>query len=431
MTRFLVLIAMLGAVVVPSHPSEPILDPSSSASSRTQIQESIRFRLEHGFSAEPELVASLLVERPSSVYGPGLSVDEVADLQSRADLRDRLNPALSFIAVHPSEFGGTYFDQSSGQLRLIVRTVPTTTAATQDELHGLLPVDAIVDFRQAQFSQDKLEAVRDDLVAEYMDGPATFAYVDPIANVVRLNVGANRLLQAEVSLRNRPDVVVALSDGPVAADACSSRTACTAPWRGGTYLSGCTWGFNARPTGSSSTRYVLSAGHCSHLGDNRIHNGTIVNTSVGVDRNSFDLSGTVSADAMRAPLKSFSGSKNLIYDSNYTKSHAITSFELTANQTVGETIAMSGISGGYVYGTISAVNIYAQCNRGSNTKMVYLMRASFNSLPGDSGAPIYWGPKAYGLDHGHLSGDNRALYSTIGRVNADMNSRLCLNSSCS
>jgi hypothetical protein len=67
MTRFLVLIAMLGAVVVPSHPSEPILDPSSSASSRTQIQESIRFRLEHGFSAEPELVASLLVERPSSV----------------------------------------------------------------------------------------------------------------------------------------------------------------------------------------------------------------------------------------------------------------------------------------------------------------------------------------------------------------------------
>jgi hypothetical protein len=427
--RLAIGLVLAGLLVVGTSPSSAAADQAMGASSPAS-SDVIRFRAEHGFDANPDFVAELLRADSWTKYGPGLTAAEVEDLDGRADLRARLDLAIGYVNQQSRQFGGAFFDQSAGELKLVVRVVAATTDADLGELETLLPSDAIVEFRRARYSMKYLEDLRDELFLSLPVDESTYAYVDPVENQVVLGAPDDVLDVAAVRIGSRSDAVSFTIGRRIIGDACSSRTACTSPWRGGTYLSGCTWSFNVRPTASSSTRYVLSAGHCSHLGDDRLHNGAVVNQNIGVDRNSFDLAGTVNADAMRAPLKSFSGSANLIYDSDFTKSHAITSFELTANQTVGETIAMSGITGGYVFGTINAVNLLRPITRGTDTKQVYLMRATFNSGSGDSGAPVYWGPKAYGIDHGHSDGDNRALFSTIGRANTDMNTRLCLNASC-
>lgn len=163
--------------------------------------------------------------------------------------------------------------------------------------------------------------------------------------MVVVTTAADHLALAQDLVASKSDQVAVSVGGPLVGDACSSRTACTAPWRGGTYLSGCTWGFNARPQNTTSgTRYVLSAGHCSHIGDSRTHNGAVVTTAVGVDRNVFDLpaSMNVDSDSMRAPLKADSGARNLILRSGTALAYSITSYEPTGQQTVGEGILMAG-----------------------------------------------------------------------------------------
>jgi hypothetical protein len=136
---------------------------------------------------------------------------------------------------------------------------------------------------------------------------------------------------------------------------------------------------------------------------------------------------------MRAPLKSDAGARNLVYISSANMAFAITGKIETSDQTVGVGIALSGITSLYVSGTIQATDILASVCRGADCYTMKLWRATFNSAPGDSGAPIISRtlPKAVGIGYGFASeSDRRALYSPINGVLADMHVRLCLDAAC-
>ncbi|MEO5966102.1 MAG: hypothetical protein ABIR11_11605 [Candidatus Limnocylindrales bacterium] len=68
--------------------------------------------------------------------------------------------------------------------------------------------------------------------------------------------------------------------------------------------------------------------------------------------------------------------------------YAITSKQSTGTQDVGDGVAMSGIGSSYVSGTVVAVALQRTVCRDSTCKTILMMKASFDSKPGDSGAPI-------------------------------------------
>lgn len=398
--------------------------------SAVQLDNAIRIRKELGFPAEPALVRIMLESGPWSDRGEPFSASEQADLAARADLRDRLEPALAVLRSAPEEYGGHYFDQESGGLVLVVRTLPTSDRVIE-AFKGLLPLDAVVKYVPSNYSKAAMVELRDLLFFALPADSSTSAYFDPISGTVHLAV-APEDLDAAVGLLGDNDQVTLTLGSPSVGDACVSRNSCEIPWRGGIYLSGCSWAFTARPTVTSSTRWVLSAGHCSHLGDSRVHDGAVVTTNTGVDRNTFDMSSPVS-ESMRAPLKTDAGARNLVYISSANMAYAITSKESTGTQDVGDGIAMSGIGSSYVSGTVVAVDLQRTVCRDTTCKTILMMKASFDSKSGDSGAPVISRtlPRAFGLNFGHEASDSRALYSPIDRVLTDMGARLCLDSGCS
>lgn len=412
------------------------MSPSTSAAdpvSATALADAIRMRSEFGFDADPLLVADLLKNGPRGKFGEALTPAEEKDLARRGDLRERLEPALAVLRKSPDAYGGHYFDQTGGRLHLVVWTLDATDNPTLIRFRALAPADADIEYRISMYSKRDLLAIRDELYSGLPQDTATSAYVDYELHQVVLGVAPKFLDDALSLVGRRTDVVTLVPGSDAVPDACVSRLSCEIPWRGGTFLSGCTWGFTARPVGTSSTRWVLSAGHCSHLGDDRIHDGSIVNTAVGVDRNSYDLA-SPTAESMRAPLLGDAGARNLIYISSANMAYPITGKEATASQDQGDGVAMSGVTSLYVSGTIVAVDLLRTlCRAAGDCVNVVVNKASFLSRPGDSGAPVISKtlPKAFGLNFGHDQGDDRALYTPIDRVLADMQARLCLNATCS
>jgi hypothetical protein len=400
----------------------------------TELAQATRMRSDFGFDAREETVVALLAAGVRTDRGEVLRPEEAENLRVRADLRERLDPSLQVLRSRPDEFGPHYFDQTRGKLELVVGLLDDGNADALESFNRELPRDAVVRFVQAQFSAAYLGALRDELFDALPPDPATSAFLDVSQARVILSVPKERLADATKLVGDRADAVEIRLGAATIGNTCVSRSNCVLPWRGGIYLSGCTWGFNARPTASSSVRWVLSSGHCSHIGDDRIHNGSIVNTSAGVDRNSYDLDGpTALAEAMRAPLKTDLGARNLVFISSQNLAYPITSKEATIDQEVGDGVAMSGLASLYVSGTIvTAPILHTLCRSTGDCVSIKTIKASFWTDFGDSGAPVISRtlPRAFGLNYGHEAGDNRAIYTPIDAVLTDMSARLCLNSGC-
>jgi hypothetical protein len=200
----------------------------------------------------------------------------------------------------------------------------------------------------------------------------------------------------------------------------------------------CTWGFNARPTTSSSTKYIITAGHCSRLSRNLTHNGSVVNVAPGVDQNTFDRTGTQASESLSAPLKADTGARNLIYISEQSPAYAITSTRSGFDQRVGDSVCMSGAMSapGYRCGVIELEGIFATLIRRADGKaqnFSALTRSSINVTAGDSGAPMISGtlPQAWGILNATNPDGSKSYYSPIDYVLSDLFLRLCLNASCS
>jgi hypothetical protein len=397
----------------------------------SQLANAIRVRTELGFDARPELVERILLERPGGTRGGGFTEAESTEVERRTQLMEGLGDGLAFLDDHRREFGGHYFDHRRHGVVLVVNLPPGTAASTTSALMASTPDEGLIEFRAVRYSLAELEAVRDAVFDALPRDQAKTAHVDPRLNRVVLSVPRGMVATADRIVENAGWPVLLEIGGPVTGAACVSRASCEVPWRGGIHASGCTWGFNARPVGPSSTRYVLGGGHCQQLGDDVFHDGAIVNTAVGVDRNTFDMANPTS-EAFRAPLQVDAGARNLVYISNGNMAYAITQVATAANQAVGTPIAISGRSSSYIEGTIQAVDLLAEVCRGSDCYVTKVNRVTFSIMAGDSGAPILHRtlPKAFGINYGTAPPDTRGLFTPIHRVNADMLTRLCVDAGC-
>lgn len=436
LVRKLVVVVVL--VLAMSSPLPALADvrPPQSAEA---LAEAIRFRTELGFDAQPDVVRSMYDRGDVTSLGLVLSTPERANLERRADLRQQLDPAVAYVDRNRSSLGGVYFDQSHGDLQMIVRILRDTPSKVIDELNALLPSGAVVRYEPAEHAESALVALRDDLEG-LVPSAVDFLAVDVIGNRVQVSAVAGREAEIDKVAADRVGLIDYVNQD-VVPSACSSRTVCT-PWRGGikTVADGlsCTWGFNGRPTSGATTIFLMEAGHCSRLNKNVTHNGAIVNVAPGVDMNTFDMIGNQWTDVLSAPLKAFAGAKNVIYINSGSTAYAITGLRTGAVQKPGDSVCMSGAASnpGYKCGTIELEGItltYARPVDGKTQTFTAMIRASMNHVGGDSGSPMIAGtlPQAFGILAARNTDGTKTYYGPIDLALSDVSLTLCVNAGCS
>ncbi len=165
----------------------------------------------------------------------------------------------------------------------------------------------------------------------------------------------------------------------------------------------------------------------------------VVNLAGGVDRNTFYFSGgSIASDSLRAPLKSQTGARNVIYSNDVSMAYPITAVEHYQDQDVGDGVCMSGASSnpGYKCGTIKYIDFQQPVvgPAGQTKTVTHLWETSFSTVAGDSGAPVFGltTDRAFGIATGRdTSEGSQLIYSSIDFVVNDMQVRLCLTAACS
>ena len=153
--------------------------------SADRVADAVRFREELRFDARPQIVETMLTQGQVTAFGLVLSSAEVQELQRRSTTREAMEEALTYVDSHPSDFGGVFFDQSVGDLLLIVNVVSGTSPEIVHGFQSLLPAAATVEYREVQYATNELAAIRQELLPLVPD-TIDFIAIDVVSNRVQV-----------------------------------------------------------------------------------------------------------------------------------------------------------------------------------------------------------------------------------------------------
>lgn len=205
-------------------------------------------------------------------------------------------------------------------------------------------------------------------------------------------------------------------------------------------MGACTGGFIAKKEGTSEYGF-LTAGHCFILeggsGDTWRHGGTAIGPSL---QNTWRNGAAADAGYIRILSSSLPSSKNQFISRPTDIVRSLTAVEGSAQQLVGESVCRTGRTSGQTCGTIVVRNVTRQSclPTGACRDIANQMEVSFDSSGGDSGGPVYWIERGYGI-HVHSQADApgaHGWYSTLGFASAQywtdwgVRYKFCLNAAC-
>lgn len=400
-----------------------------------ELLNGIATRAEFGFRADQALVEAALLD-PSfdQSYGVPLTIDEKADLEQRFRVQEELGPLVTFLnkTENSSLFGGIYLDQQRGGEIVVLLT--TIDAAVLADLAELVPAEGTLRVRTVTnslaWSTELLAKVDADLAFLQGQGiEVTSTWYSP--QDARVMIGVHGLDASESKLISvqYAGTVGAVEEAPFHPTACTSRTNCGSPIKGGLNVKptgggGCTAAFNARADGIFA-EYVVTAGHCvaPFLGVNWNHNGVVLGTGYN---HSWE---TDSRADMGIITDSEPLARNQVFAAGISDIRGMTSAASDASQVVGASVYRSAwASNSYTLGTITKAN-YSPTFAGSVSRLTHQWEWSKGSINGDSGSTMMLNLRLYGV----LAGSNgvRSHYGTIDGMSYELGIRPCLNSSCS
>jgi hypothetical protein len=412
------------------------------SSSGVSVADAMAFREEFGFKSDFGTVTAMLKDaRSDYTYGAPLSAAELANMLERLDQREDANALVAHIDANSPEFGGLYFTQGNGRLELTILETPSTTPEGRARAEALTPPRLPVSVQVVDHTWAELVAAQAAVDANRESLGVNTTWLDVRANkvVAVIDPGFPAAAVQEVA----PIVPIEVRQGAgLAPAACTSRIACT-PYRGGIKVSHpnvptCTWSYYA--TRGTAPKYVVTAGHCGKIGQLVRHNGVVVSTSLGVDRNVYDT--TWSASNSDSETAHVAGSPNAvspfntIWVSSTDKSHPITSTRSNSNHHFGDQVCFSGVFTGTTlcgFIDVEVVNGTVQRFDGRSMFLVNQVQMTRSGGSGDSGAPVYLAATAFGLAstvNGASNPPNKIVYSKIGSVMSDMQAQICLTSGC-
>jgi hypothetical protein len=156
-----------------------------------QIAFAETFRAEFGFRADPDYVQTTF-DNPNYTtddWSVPLSKTEVADLASRTQVREAIQPALSKADTEPG-FAGAYIDQQRSGLPVFLST---DAQSLTKAISPLVPDGISVEVRQVERSWDDLQAIKGKLAADdkelASEGVAVIsAGIDTSSNMVHVAI---------------------------------------------------------------------------------------------------------------------------------------------------------------------------------------------------------------------------------------------------
>ena len=361
-------------------------------------------------AAEATREAVSLVPDPSDV-------DQDPAAIARTRLADELGPIQAQLRVQaPDAFGGLWIDDLGEPHVAIAGNDPaleTTVSAT-------LSRPAV--FEHVRFSERELNQVMEQvegLVQHSVLGAGSMilggvevemVYISIPDNVVRVKVlSGSAADRAALAAQLGPGVDLEPTTERVYSAACTGRTNCGNPVRGGTQLyadggaKACTSGLGMRTVSLPLTYYVTSAGHCWGQPPGgplhrRYHPSSHYLSNTQTQPHLYQ-SGT---DVMWIQVAT-TDATNWIYYST-TSVRVVTSDESLSGEVLGEQVCSSKMSGNDC-GTLSSLNV---CSSG----ICHLRLATAQyACPGDSGSAVYQvtsGSNVKGL--GWMSGMTSGTY---------------------
>ncbi|MDN4601494.1 S1 family peptidase [Paenibacillus sp. F6_3S_P_1C] len=167
---------------------------------------------------------------------------------------------------------------------------------------------------------------------------------------------------------------------------------------------GCTIGFLAKAR-TTSSNFVITAGHCGTAGNSFKQGSNSIGT-MGARYNSGNV------DAATIGLSSLSYSNDL-----YTSASRGGYFDLvqgTNNEFVGEMTCLSGASTATNPVSCGVLKSKATSATFNGVNFTGLRTATYSTVPGDSGGPVYYSTILKGINKGYIGSDG--VYSHISNV---------------
>jgi len=391
--------------------------------------------------------------RLSAAWGAILTEQEELALNRRAEIQVELGPARTVAATYADVVAGVFLSQDSN-FDVDVAVVKAAPPEVVSAITKALPAGVLARPVVVERSRSDLRAIQARVMAEsarLAGGPVRISAVgiDAARGVVSVLVDGDADA-GRAKLVGQFGDAVDVRAGSFTPTGCTSTSNCT-PLRGGLEMLNplhpgyyqCSTGFNARPTAASSTRYILTAGHCwqDSTDSSFQHAGSSFGTAT------FDTFQNTTAphysDALLITRGTFGAGTpmNTIYIPNDVSAYTITGLVPYANQDVDDLVCNVGVHAtgarcGQITNVEYNVDIQPGGRWGSTIWFVFaLIEAKFAAQPGDSGGPVYVVHQAYGTATGSSSA-TRTVYSAIDLMLDDIDRfssytpRLCLNSSC-
>jgi hypothetical protein len=421
---------------------------AADAKDTTLYAQAFAFRESHGFLGDPSLVLSTLSDPAYSteMWGVPLSVDEIAELERRLEVRRAIAPAFAMADTLPDS-AGQYVDQLRGGMPVLLTT--GTAANLQQKLNELKLDGLKYDIRQVDWTLAQLTELHGQIVADWsvlrdLGIELQTVGIDVRANSVGVGVAAGVDAAARLVLE-RYGSHVSVYEEPIAAggDACNSRADCL-PIKGGIrmYRSGyanaptCTTGMLVRKY-LTSNLYVLTAGHCVELnggiGIRWKHHTTIWGTA---RYETWATGADADAGLIQIDSEDYPASKWEFFGVSKFDIRHFNDFEAGGTQYVGDQVCRSGAASGYDCGLIDLTNVTRDVD---GRAIDHQWQVDFDACPGDSGGPYYIQFTIYGIHSDSTSGcnpgTNHAWYSPMDWVvttlgNGGWDVILCLHSDC-
>lgn len=386
-----------------------------SATAQSPNSKAVEFREKWGLSTSQSLI-NQLADDPSAnrEYGVPLRDSEVEELVERGKISPQLDGLHAYIADHGNRFGGLYIDNPAGGV-VVIQVTPAATDANREAAAAAVPNWIETRFEEVENSINQLDEAHeqlDDLLREDTPEVEAITGIDHMLgeNVLRIRVLPESLDSVRSFVRELvgQELVRFEVGGYDQPSACTDRQNCWQdPLRGGitvykTVNSPCTIGYMVYNTDGG--RRLLTAGHCLASSGTRYHDGNSVggvSKSSWFDNSTSDFGILYGGDNLNG---SPDWSGHIIYRTNSDKAQVM---ETQAGPTtLGESVNMAGQTSGIEYGQV--VSLGHTSNWGGGFKLYHMMVGDFENAPGDSGAPVFYGSIAKGVQSGCVSDPGEA-----------------------
>lgn len=411
-----------------------MLAPSISAADENsgiseEIKEMIELRKEFGLEHNALNLSNLMDKKqlkPSEYLNIPLTVEEELEISTRIEMQEKHLPDFKKqinTVLDSSEFAGLFIDQAAGGIVKVGLTDKANDkSAKKEKLKSIFPNKNRIEFFEAKVSLNQLDDTHEQVAKKITE----FAEQGIVITGINTDIINNRVEIGVEKLSSENERILLDFLGSAASYTLLLEEKVSTPtsrnvWYGdmqaglrivnSTRATACT--SNIGITDGYGQYYVLTAGHCAILYQKFTQGGTTIGQ---VERHTGYNGTNADAMAIRVP-KSYA---NTFAYLNYSKQRRFTATQSTSSDSVGEIVYMSGISSGVKSGRITSLNYTAYYpNHGKGT--YYKQRlASYPTVGGDSGGPVYTSTTLRGIQSG-IRSDGTAIYSHIGWALYELN----------